>query len=327
MTEKRETTTKPRAPRTRRAPRATRTVIEQPVLPHLTPPPPRILLTGATGFVGRHILARLLGKGFQVVAVGRSPGNPVTAPGVIQVAADVAGDGWQRWCEGCSAAIHLIGIIREGPAAGVTFDRTHRLATERLVAACHDLGISRLVHMSALGARTSAPTLYHRSKAAGEDVVRNSGLAWTIFRPSVIFGPGDGFTTTLASSLRRLPVFPIFGDGSYRLQPISVADVADAFVAALQETRSVGRIVDLGGPEQLTYVEVLRRIAKAIGKQPLMPHIPLSLARLLVRIMERLPGSPITSDQLTMLLEGSTCDTAESSDLFRVPVARFQPPF
>ena len=212
---------------------------------------------------------------------------------MIQVAADISGEGWQRWCEGCSAAIHLVGIVKEVPAAGVTFDRAHRLATERVVATCQALGVSRLVHMSALGARAGASTPYQRTKAHGEAIVRDSGLAWTIFRPSVIFGPGDGFTTTLARSLRRFPVFPIFGDGSYRLQPISVAEVADAFVAALGEPRSEGQIVELGGPEQLTYVEVLRRITRAIGKQPLMPHPPRwSLARLLVQVMEKLSWQP-----------------------------------
>lgn len=286
-----------------------------------------MLLTGATGFVGRHVLSRLLESGYQVVAIGRSTAKPMALPGVIQVAADIAGEGWQRWCEGCSAAIHLVGIIREVPLAGITFDRTHRQATAQLVAACRDLGIPRLIHMSALGARPDAATPYHRTKAQAEEIVRSSGLAWTIFRPSVIFGPGDGFTTALLDALRRFPVFPIFGDGSYRLQPIAVSEVAAAFVSAIKDRRTEGCSIDLGGPEQLTYLEVLRRVSESLNRRPLMPHVPLPLARLAVRIMERLPNSPITADQLTMLLEGSTCDTLASRELFGVPILPFRPPF
>lgn len=285
-----------------------------------------MVLTGATGFIGQRVLATLLGRGFQVVAVARS--RPAAPPpkGVIQVAADITGDAWLRWCEGCWAVVHLVGIIREDPAAGVTFDRMHRLATERVVAACHQLGIRRIVHMSALGARDSAPTAYHRTKAQGEALVQVSGLAWTIVRPSVVFGPGDGFTTTLVTALRRFPIFPIFGDGSYRLQPVAVEEVAEVLVGALDEPRSEGRIIELGGPEALAYTEVLRRLSAAIGKRPLMPRLPLPLSRFLVRLLERLPGAPITSDQLAMLVEGSTCDTALSRELFGVPRRPFQPP-
>ncbi len=287
----------------------------------------RVVLTGATGFIGTHVLAALLERGYQVVAVARSWPTAPPPRGVIHVAADVSGDGWLAWCEGCWALIHLVGIIREVPLAGVTFDRVHRLATARVVTACTELGIRRLVHMSALGARPDAPTAYHRTKAQGEEMVRSSGLAWTIVRPSVVFGPGDGFTTTLFESLRRFPVFPIFGDGSYRLQPIAVSEVAEVLAGALDEPRSEGRVIELGGPEALTYNEVLRRLVAAVGRRPIMPHLPLSLSRLVVRLLERFPKSPITSDQLAMLLEGSTCDTTASRELFGVPRMRFEPPF
>jgi uncharacterized protein YbjT (DUF2867 family) len=287
----------------------------------------RVVLTGATGFIGRHVLAALLEQRYQVVAVARSQPKALLARGVIHVVADIGGEAWQRWCEGCSAVIHLVGIIKEAPARGVTFDRVHRVATERVVAACRELGIPRLVHMSALGARPDAPTAYHRTKAQAEELVRQSGLRWTIFRPSVVFGKGDGFTTALIAALRRFPVFPIFGDGSYRLQPIAVTEVAAALVASLGEKRSEGKVVELGGPEALTYSELLRRTAAAIGRRPLTPHLPLGMSRLLVRLLERFPGSPITTDQLTMLLAGSTCDTTLSRELFGIPVARFEPPF
>ena len=286
----------------------------------------RVLLTGASGFLGREVLRRLLESGSEVVAVSRHPRPSQVPAGVIQVAADITGEGWQRWCEGCSAAIHLVGIIREAPRHRDTFDGAHRVGAERVVAACREHGLRRLVYVSALGARRDATTAYLRSKWQGEEVVRGSSLAWTIVRPSVVFGPGAGFFTTLASAVRRLPVFPIFGDGAYPLQPIAVGEVATALVAALGTDASEREVVELGGPEVLSYVEVVRRTAAALGLRRSLVHLPVGLARLVVRLMQWVPGAPITPDQLTMLLAGSTCDTRAASLLFDPPRQRYEGP-
>ena len=265
----------------------------------------------------------LLARGWEVVAVSRNLRCEDAGHGVIQVAADVADDGWQRWCGGCTAAIHLVGIIAEDPRAGVTFERAHRETTERVIAACREIGARRLVHMSALGARRGATTPYHRTKWEGEEAVRTSGLDWTIFRPSLIFGSGDGFTGALARLIQRLPLVPVFGDGNYRMQPISVAEVARCFVSALDDPTTVGKSYDLGGPEALTYDEVIRRIARALGLRRTLVHIPLGLARLIVSTIQHFPGAPITRDQLTMLLEGSTCDPSGAGRTFGVSRTHF----
>lgn len=291
-----------------------------------TPEPRRVLLTGASGFVGREVMRQLLASGREVVAISRHPRAEHVPPGVIQVAADITGEGWLRWCEGCGAAIHLVGIIRELRRAGVTFERAHRISTERVIAGCQRLGIRRLLYMSALGTRAEAATPYHRTKWQAEEAVRASGLEWTIFRPSLIFGPGDGFTTTLARSLRRMLVFPVFGDGSYRLQPVAVDEVAHCFVNALELRGTVGQIYELGGPEALSYNEVLRRIARALGLRRALMHLPLGLSKIMVAIIQHLPGAPITSDQLTMLLEGATCDASVTAMTFGVPNAHFEGP-
>lgn len=304
-----------------------RSAVFRPVEPRpATPVARRILLTGASGFLGREVLRRLLDAGNEVVAVSRHPSPAAVPAGVIQVAADVTGEEWQRWCEGCTAAIHLVGVIREAPRHRVTFDAAHRVGTERVVAACREHGIGRLVHVSALGARRDAATPYLRSKWRGEEAVRGSALAWTIVRPSLIFGPRAGFFTKLAGAVRRLPLFPVVGDGAYSLQPIAVGEVAAALVAALEIGASEGEVVEVGGPEVLSYVEVVRRTAAALGVRRSLVHLPVGLARFLVRAVQWLPGAPITPDELTMLLAGSTCDTRAAALIFDPPRQRFEGP-
>jgi uncharacterized protein YbjT (DUF2867 family) len=286
----------------------------------------RVLLTGASGFLGREVMCRLLAAGSEVVAVSRAPRRSEVAPGVIQVAADVTGTEWHRWCAHCTAAIHLAAIIREAPRRRDTFDRINRAGTESVVAACVAHGIRRLVHVSALGARRDAATAFLRSKGLAEESVRHSGLTWTIIRPALIFGPGDRFSCTLARMLRRLPVFPVFGGGAYVLQPVAVSEVAAVLVAALEIGACAGEVIEMGGPEVLTYVEAVRRTAAALAIRRSLIHLPLGLSRLAVRALQWLPNPPITPDQLTMLLAGSRCDTRAASLLFDPPKQRYEGP-
>ena len=311
---------------------AARRPASQPSLPLTDTPPParaaarRVLLTGASGFLGREVMRRLLAGGYEVVAVSRSPRRSELPAGVIQLAADITGTEWHRWCERCSAAIHLAGIIREAPRRRDTFDRVNRAGTESLVAACLAHGIRRIVHVSALGARRDAATAFLRSKWQAEESVRRSGLAWTIVRPALIFGPGDRFSSTLARMLRRLPVFPVFGSGAYVLQPVAVAEVAAALVAALEIGACAGEVIEMGGPEVLTYTETVRRTAAALAIRRSLIHLPLGISRLAVRVLGWLPDPPITPDQLTMLLAGSQCDTRAASLLLDPPKQRYEGP-
>jgi len=304
----------------------------QATLPGMEPSVPaaravrRVLLTGASGFLGREVLRRLLAGGSEVVAVSRRPRRDTISPGVIQVAAEITGGEWHRWAEHCSAAIHLAGTIHELPRARDTVDRVNRVGTESVVAACRAHGIRRLVYVSALGAHRDATTAYLRSKWHAEEAVRRSGLDWTIVRPALLFGPGDRFSGTLARMLRRLPVFPVFGSGAYVLQPIAVAEVAAALVAALEIGACASEVVEMGGPEILTYVEAVRRTAAVLGVRRTLVHLPVGVSRLMVRVLQWAPDPPITPDQLTMLLAGSRCDTRAASLLFDAPRLRYEGP-
>jgi len=228
--------------------------------------------------------------------------------------------------QGCAAVIHLVGIISE--AGTNTFERVHVEYTRAILAAAKSAGARRFVHMSALGTRPDARSRYHRTKWQAEELVRASGLDWTLFRPSVIYGRGDGFVNLLARISRWSPVVPIFGSGQNQLQPVAVADVAQAFVAALSQPESVGETYDLCGHEALTMAQVWAIILRAKRRRRIPLRLPLWIARLPATALEtgcRLIGrpSPLTRDQLVMLEEDNTGNPGPAADRFQLPVRSF----
>ena len=271
----------------------------------------KLFIAGATGFVGGHLTTELLRRGHQLVLLAHSRGHG-SQPGVSYVTGDLTEpDSYATALTGCDAAINLVGIIREFPARGITFERLHLQATAALVTACREAGVLRYLQMSALGTRPEALSAYHRTKWQAEELVRGSGLAWTIFRPSLIFGPQDAFVNMLADNLRRLPVMPVFGDGTYRLQPIHGDDVARCFCDALEMPATANQCYELCGTDRLTYRELLDAIAEALGKShPWKPALPLALMKPVIKALERFSAFPITSDQLQMLLEENICNGA-----------------
>jgi len=268
----------------------------------------KIFIAGGTGFVGAHVVRELLGRGHQVrLLVHRRSAASV---GLEQVEGDVTRlESFQQGLDGCGAVVNLVGIIREFHSKGITFERLHVQATANLLAAAKISGIRRYVQMSALGTRPNAVSRYHRTKFRAEELVRNSGLEWTILRPSLIFGPQDAFITMLASQLRLAPAVPVIGSGAYRLQPVHAGDVARCLALALEMPATIGQCYELCGNDRLTYVELLDAVAAAMGKSPpLKPRLPLGLMKLVIPLMQGLPQFPITMDQLQMLVEEAICD-------------------
>jgi NADH dehydrogenase len=163
--------------------------------------------------------------------------------------------------------------------------------------------------MSALGTRAGARSRYHQTKWAAEEAVRASPLPWTIFRPSIIYGRGDGFVTMLADMIQRLPAVPVLGSGRQRLQPVPVEHVAQAFALAVGMDNAVKQTYEIGGPEPVTMVDLVDRIAAALGRRrPLKIAVPMGVVRPATRLLWRVPGYPITPDQLLMLEEENTCE-------------------
>ncbi len=286
----------------------------------------RVFVTGGTGFVGRHVVAALLEAGHRVDVLVR-PGSP-RAGGLPEGAEVVEGDlldgGLAELLPPVDAIVHLVGIIRESPRRGVTYERFHVEATRNVVEAARARGVRRLVHMSAQGAAADGPTGYFRSKARAEEIVAGSGLDFTIFRPAVIFGAGDSFVGMLGGQVRGLPVVPVIGDGGYRLQPVSVADVARGFVEALDRPETVGETYCVSGPETFSYDELLDAVARGLGKERARKaHLPLGLMRPVIRALEKLPFFPITTDQLTMLLASNRCEPEPFFEAFGFEPTRF----
>jgi len=227
---------------------------------------------------------------------------------------------------GCAAVLHLVGIIRESPSRGVTFERLHVEATRQVVRACERQGLRRYLHMSALGARPDGVSDYQRTKYRAEEIVRASGLDWTIFRPSVVYGYGDGHQNFLdqlyglmvIGGVLPMPVVPVIGNGRSLLQPVHLDNLSAGLVRALATPESVRQTYEIGGPVPLTYEQILRAVERQTRRYRLHLHLPLTLMKPLVRALQRLPFFPLTSDQLAMLEEGSVCDPKPFFDTFKL---------
>ena len=285
-----------------------------------------ILVTGGTGFVGTHLLRRLLSEGREMRLLVRDPARVATdlrervqtATGDVRDLASV-----RAAVQGADAAIHLVGIIRE--SRGADFEVMHVQATEHVLAACKEAGVRRYLHMSALGTWPNAASRYHQTKWKAEELVRASGLDWTIFRPSVIVGRGQDFTRQLVEMMGHAPIIPIIGTGRARLQPTGIDDVTTCFARALDLTETIGQTYELGGPETFTLQEVMEMLARSAGLRKPKVHLPIALLRPAVWLMERLvPNPPLTLDQLTMLQEDNTCDITAMKRGFGIEPARFQ---
>ncbi|RJP76234.1 MAG: NAD-dependent epimerase/dehydratase family protein [Candidatus Zixiibacteriota bacterium] len=260
----------------------------------------KIFLTGGTGFVGRHLVNHLKSRGHDLVALVRRPGS---LTGVREIVGDVTQPRTfpPDQLQGCEAVIHLVGISREDPARKVTFPRLHVDAVRHVLEACRQAGIRRYLHMSALGASHQSGAKYQRTKAQAEDLVRVSGLDWTIFRPSVIIGPSGEFARLLVN-LVKFRLTPLLGEGNYVLSPISIATMVRAFGNALENDIAIGKTYELGG-DTITFRTLLERISQTLERPVFFINIPVGLIRTLAGPLDRFAFMPITREQLIMLQE------------------------
>lgn len=271
----------------------------------------RVLVTGGTGFVGRHVVQELVQRGHEVLCLLR-PGSEKKIPQARNVQA-VYGDVCQPdtltpAMRDCEAVVHLVGIIREFPNRGITFKKMHLEATANVVAAARQANIHRYIHMSALEAKPEPVAGYHQTKQQAEEVVIASGLNYTIFRPSIIYGPGDAFINLFKHQIETLRLVPVIGDGRYLLQPVPVWQVAQGFARALETPAAENRSYDVGGPESVSMNELIDILAGVLKKRAVKVHMPVWPLRLAAGLFGGFSWFPVTADQISMLLAGNTCD-------------------
>lgn len=260
---------------------------------------------GGSGFIGRYVVKRLAQKGFVVRVAVRDPEAALflkTAGAVGQVVplfAAVENEATvHRAVEGASLVVNLVGILAESRSGD--FQRIHAEGAGRIARLAAAAGVERLAHLSAIGADPASPSRYGASKAAGEAAVRAAFPGATIFRPSIVFGPEDSFFNRFAAMARISPVMPVIS-GATRMQPVFVGDVADAIMAGLGRSEAAGATYELGGPRVWTFRELLAYVVQETGRRRFLANVPMGLARLEARVLELVPGKPLTRDQLLML--------------------------
>ncbi len=276
----------------------------------------KVCIFGGTGFVGRSLLNQLssLGISARVFTRARASAKQILiTPDIEIIEGHTDSAALKRAIQGCDAVINLVGVLHDRPKG--EFQRAHVDLPKAIYSAAHDVGVSRIIHMSALGASTHGNSHYLRSRGQGEDVAlaEMSTAKVTILRPSIIYGRYDKFTNLFAQMMQVLPAIPLAGADS-KFQPIWVEDVARAILECLvgeRATQTIGRSFDLGGPQVFTFKEVLQQVSAAIGKRRWVVGLPAPIATLQALAFEILPGAPImTRDNLASMKTPNVCAKA-----------------
>jgi uncharacterized protein YbjT (DUF2867 family) len=292
-----------------------------------------IALTGASGFVGRHVLPALLARGYAVRALVRDPARLKNAGGhVTPIKGDLFSPAALReLCDGAAAIVHLVGIIEEKPQLGQTFDRIHHVAVRNLIAAAKERGVRRWVHMSALGTRPDNGgeiSEYHRTKWLGEQAVRDADLDWTIFRPSIIHGPDGEFMQLVKGFWCNLfpPFVPFFGSRptAGQLQPVWVDDVAHCFAAAVENKRAIGEIYPLGGPVAYAWPDLYEAVRRYLPQNQVRGKRIVGVPVWYAKLIAGMPGVPFNRGQVIMSQEDSICEVAKAEHDFDFKAADFE---
>lgn len=273
----------------------------------------RVLVTGGTGFVGRSVVRWLVSTGHDVRCLVRSTSalDPMAGRSVEYWRGDVTDPAsLPPALEDVDVVVHLVAIIREQPTRGITFERINVQGTRNLVDAARKAEVRRFIHISAIGVRPDPDFPYWNTKWQGEQAVRRSGLPWTVFRPSLVVGEGGEFLDRLRDLVLRPPaglfpgppIVPVLGDGKVQFQPIYVEDLARCIAQAAGEASSEDKVYTVGGPDILTYEQILDLVMATLGKRRWKLHVPLALAMPNVKLTELvLKDPPATSGQVAML--------------------------
>ncbi|MGO1076154.1 complex I NDUFA9 subunit family protein [Inquilinus sp. CA228] len=265
-----------------------------------------VTLFGGTGFVGRYVAQMLAQRGWRIIVAARHPDRalPLKTAGavgqVVPVFADIRDDGSVAAAvAGTDAVVNLVGILFE--RGKQRFDSIHGEAAGRVARAAAAAGASRFVQISAIGASADSPSSYARTKAAGEAAVRAAFPGASILRPSVVFGPEDGFFNLFANLARTAPFLPLFGGGTTKFQPVYVQDVAAAVVACLEQDGTAGQTYELGGPRVYSFRELMQLTLQQTGRKKRLVSLSWGVAAFEARLFSLLPKPLLTPDQVVQL--------------------------
>lgn len=279
-----------------------------------------VAVLGGSGFIGTYLVLNLLQLGCRVNLLSNKtePGFKSTRGQIRIFSGSIENDVALANClEGCEIVYHLVGIIAE--TRDKTFEKTVSQGTGNVVQAAKARGIKKIIYLSALGTSENADSVYFQSKYKAEQHIINSGMDYTIFRPSIVYGVRDQFINKLAKMVKYLPIVPVIGNGQYKLQPVYVEELAALMADTLRRSNLSNRIFEIGGPEQLTYLEIIDIIKRVLRRKRARIHIPFLLVKFMAVIMEKiLRPAPITVDQLKMMKAGSTCDHTVAETEFGV---------
>ena len=277
-----------------------------------------IFIAGASGFVGGHLIDAVLKDGHKLRCLARAEKSQKlleqkgieVIPGDITETETLAGA-----LDGIDFVIHLVGIMEEKGAA--TFERVHVEGTKNLVNEAKKSGVKHFFYQSALGADKGSWSGYLKTKAEAEEIVKASGIPYTIFRPSLIIGQWDGFTKKLMDLIKMSPVIPIPGDGKSKFQPVYINDWVKCMLKVVSSPESFRGTFDIGGLQQLTYNEIVRTLADAMKVKKTIVHVPMGLMKFGALLAEKtIPLLPVTSDQLRLLEAGNICDVTSVEKSF-----------
>ena len=284
-----------------------------------------IAITGATGFVGRNLMNALLTENHRLSVLCHRV-DPLQSWGervkVVQGRVEDS-PALNELLNGVDLVFHLVGLIAE--TRSQSFDETVVQGTRNLVTEASRCGVKRIIYLSALGTSENARTKYHHSKLLAERAISESGIAYTILRSSVIIGKGDGFLAMLENLIRYSPLTPIIGNGRYKLQPIAMSDLISSLMATINCEESVNRVINLAGPEQLEYLEMLSILKKVMRKRRLNIFVPIAVMKMIAGLLESiLKPAPITRDQLVMMEMGNTGDIVPMKKIIGVMPITFE---
>ncbi|MCX2724262.1 complex I NDUFA9 subunit family protein [Roseibium salinum] len=278
-----------------------------------------VTVFGGSGFIGRHIVQALAKRGYRVRVAVRRPDlathlQPLGAVGQIMAVQANLRYRWSvdRAVQGADAVVNAVGIL--APSGKQTFDAVQAFGPRAIAEAARTAGLSGITHISAIGADAASPSAYARSKAAGEAGVLETLPESIIFRPSIVFGPEDSFFNQFADMARLTPALPLIGGGETKFQPVYVCDIAEAVARAVDGELTPGTTYELGGPEVKTFKECLEDMLKVTRRSRALIPIPFPVASLMARVLQLLPGAPLTVDQVEMLKSDNIVSAAATSE-------------